>query len=136
MCIRDSFRDVGLAYKSKPEDAISGALSGIVDILDAKAILGYTTSGATALRLSRVRPNSRILALTPHLKTARRLMLSWGLQAVVTEDPSGFDDMLKMVESIAKSSLGLSKGDIVITVAGIPFGEGGSTNTLNISTLT
>ena len=130
------FRDVGLAYKSKPEDAISGALSGIVDILDAKAILGYTTSGATALRLSRVRPNSRILALTPHLKTARRLMLSWGLQAVVTEDPSGFDDMLKMVESIAKSSLGLSKGDIVITVAGIPFGEGGSTNTLNISTLT
>src|SRR6185437_13522111 len=53
-------------------DAISAAASQIAHSIGAAAILTYTTSGATALRMARERPDVPILALTSNLRTARR----------------------------------------------------------------
>jgi len=129
------FRRMDLPHKATPEDAISQSVSGIATTLQAKAVLGYTSTGSTVQRISRERPPCKIVGLSPHPKTARRLTLSWGVQSVVTGDPASFDDMLKDVQSVAREKAGLNKGDVVMISAGIPFGRPGTTDTLKIATL-
>lgn len=60
------------------EDAIPSSARQVSETIGAKAIVAYTHSGATALRIARQRPTSPILALTPFEMVARRLMLAWG----------------------------------------------------------
>ena len=84
-------------------------------------------------RISRERPPCRIVGLTPNIRTASRLALSWGVTPVVTEDPIDFDDMIRSIPSFAKDNLELITGDTVMISAGFPLGVPGTTNTLNIS---
>jgi pyruvate kinase len=62
-------------------DAISAAASQVARTITASAIVTYTTSGSTALRAARERGKTSVLALTPALKTARRLALGTALCA-------------------------------------------------------
>ena len=129
----EGLSSVQLPYDASAEDAISGAVHGIATKLGAKAVLGYTLTGSTVQRISRERPPCRIVGLTPNMRTASRLALSWGVLPIVAEDPADFDDMVGHISVLAKKSMGLESGDTVITSAGVPFGVPGSTNTLNIS---
>lgn len=124
-----------LPHQPTTEDAISQSIGTIVGTLKCTGVLGYTLSGSTVRRMSRVRPPSRIVGLTPNQKTASQLALSWGVVACVTEDPSGFDDMLTRAETVAKELLGKKSGDQILIAAGIPFGRPGRTDTLKIATL-
>jgi len=73
------------AQRATPEatgaDAIAGATRDVADILGAKVICAWTTSGSTGLRIARERPRSSILALTPIAEVARRLAVVWGVHA-------------------------------------------------------
>lgn len=127
------FKSIQLPYDATAEDAISGSVRRIAEVLDAKAVLGYTLTGSTVQRISRERPPCRIVGLTPNEETASRLALSWGVLPVVTKDPADFDDMMGRINSLAKDLLDLQTGDTVMISAGVPFGRPGTTNTLNIS---
>ena len=74
-------------------DAIAMATRDIAETLDLKAIVAWTTSGATALRIARERPEAPVLTLTPSLSTARRLAIAWGVHAFVTEDAHDVDEV-------------------------------------------
>src|SRR3546814_15276979 len=63
-------------------DASCCALRRVASLLDPAATVAYTASGFSALRASRERPTTPILALTPDLSTARRLALAWGIQPI------------------------------------------------------
>ena len=117
------------------EDAISESAKVIVETLECTGVLGYTMTGSTVRRMSRVRPCSRIVGLTPNPKTASQLALSWGVVALVTEDPNGFDDMIGHAVSAAKDILGKKSGDQILITAGTPFGRPGRTDTLKIATI-
>src|SRR6202167_3091308 len=52
-----------------PSDAISAAARQVAHTIGAAAILSYTTSGTTALRAARERPEVPVLALTSNLRT-------------------------------------------------------------------
>ena len=108
-------------------------MRGIATKLNAQAVLGYTLTGSTVQRISRERPPCRIVGITPNMRTASRLALSWGVLPVVSEDPPDFNDMIGHISGIAKKCMGLETGDTVIISAGVPFGVPGSTNMLNIS---
>ncbi len=127
------FKQIRLPYDATPEDAISQSVRGIAETLNAKAVLGYTKTGSTAQRISRERPPCKVVGLTPDIRTARRLALSWGLVPIVLKDPLDFNDMLHSIQNVAKEKAGLQSGDVVMISAGVPFGRPGTTNTLNIS---
>jgi len=131
----DYFRRVKLPYNATAEDAISQSISGFATTLQAKAMLGYTSTGSTVKRISRERPPCRIIGLTPNAQTARRLTLSWGVQSIVTGDPTSFTAMLEDIQKLAKEKAGLKTGDVVVISAGIPFGRPGTTDTLKIATI-
>ena len=63
-------------------DAITAAARKISDTLSLKAIVTLTTSGSTALRAARERPNAPIVGITPDRLTARLLTLTWGTHAI------------------------------------------------------
>ena len=125
------------AQRSEPNptgaDAISLAARQIAETLKLNAIVCYTASGTTGLRASRERPAVPILALSPIVKTARRLSLVWGLHCVVTEDATDLDDMVNRACRIVVSEGFGGPGDRIIITAGVPLGTPGSTNMLRIA---
>ncbi|MBV9523132.1 MAG: pyruvate kinase, partial [Alphaproteobacteria bacterium] len=97
------------------------------------AIVSYTTSGATALRAARERPDVPILVMTSSVPTARRLSLLWGAHCVHSRDVSNFADMVqKAIRTAHREGLAESGQRVVIT-AGVPFGTPGATNILRIA---
>lgn len=127
------FESIQLPYEATAEDAISGSVRGIATKLDVKAVFGYTLTGSTVQRISRERPPCRVICVTPNLRTASRLALSWGVLPIVTPDPADFHNMMGSLSAFGKEKAGLKTGDVVIVSAGVPFGRPGTTNTLNIS---
>ncbi len=113
-------------------DAIIAAASTMAQTIHAAAIVTFTSSGWTALRAARERPAVAILALTPRLSVARRLLLVWGLHVVVTRDIVGFRDMTLEAARIALDQKLAKKGEKIVVTAGVPFGVSGSTNVLRI----
>jgi pyruvate kinase len=114
-------------------DAICCALRRVAGLLEPAATVAYTSSGFSALRASRERPVAPILALTPQPATARRLALVWGVHALPFEE---VHDVAEMVEHAARAvqNLGFgSAGDAVVVIAGLPFGQRGSTNLLHVA---
>jgi pyruvate kinase len=114
-------------------DAISAAARQVAETLSAKAIVSYTTSGATARRASRQRPSVPILVLTPRLATARQLAIRWGLHCVETEDAHNPKEMVERATAVAESEGFASAGDKIVVTAGVPFGRAGSTNILRVA---
>ena len=86
--------------------------------------------------MSRQRSLSPILALTPHIKTARALGLVWGLHCrVVDAHPETQEELCNIsIDQIKKEALGGEGANAVLT-AGVPFGKAGSTNLLRVVTI-
>jgi pyruvate kinase len=114
-------------------DAISNAARQVADTVGAAAILSYTTSGATALRAARERPNVPVLVLTSKIETARRLALAWGLHCVHSRDVHNFNDMVQTATRAAHKEGFAQSGDRIVITAGVPFGTPGATNVLRIA---
>ncbi len=125
------------AQRADPEptaaDGIALASRQIAETLNLAAIVAYTASGTTGLRAARERPRMPIIALSPILKTARRLALVWGTHSVVTADAHDLDDMVDRACRIANAEGFASVGDRVINTAGVPLRTPGSTNMLRIA---
>jgi pyruvate kinase len=114
-------------------DAITLAARQVAETIHAAAIVTYTTSGSTAIRASRERPQNPIVALTPRIDTARRLTLAWGLHCVETEDASNFADMVAKAVKIVRDDSIADPGTRIVITAGVPFGTPGATNILRIA---
>ena len=122
-----------IEHEHTPSDAISTAACQVANLVDAAAIVSYTTSGATALRAARERPEAPILVLTSNLGTARRLAVLWGAHCVHTSDVKSFSDMVQKAVRIAHRERIAEIGQRVVITAGVPFGTPGATNILRIA---
>lgn len=128
--IRDSERE---DPESTAADAIAAAASQVAATIGAKAIVTFTSSGSTTLRVARQRPKAPILSLTPEKSTARRLALVWGAHSVEVEDLAFFADMVRRGCKVARHDEFAALGERVVIVAGVPFGTPGTTNILRIA---
>jgi pyruvate kinase len=125
-----------MAPEHTSSDAISAAASQVARTIGASAILSYTTSGATAVRAARERPDVPIIVLTANRDTARRLALLWGAHCVHTRDVSTFAEMVQRATRIAHREGFADKGERIVITAGVPFGTPGATNILRIAWVT
>lgn len=131
------YRGIISAQRYEPQqtsaDAISGAARAIAETLQPAAIVCYTGSGSTGLRISRERTDTPVIALTPIPGTARRLALVWGLHCVLTEDATDLDDMVTRATRIAYREGFAQPGQRIIITAGLPLGTPGATNMIRIA---
>lgn len=116
-------------------------LAGITaaEELDAKAIIAPTTSGSTALQLSKCRPASDIYAFSHHPQVVRQMMLFRGVYPIQAERASSTDEILEDCMEILNEKKLAEAGDILVFTAGIVSGKRNSqrseTNMMRIITL-
>lgn len=100
--------------------------------LNVKAIVAATESGSTARTISKYRPHSDIIAVTPSEKTARQCAIVWGVYPVVKEGRKNTDALLNNAVATAVETERVQNGDLIIITAGVPTGEKGTTNMMKI----
>ena len=133
----DTYHTIMKAQHAEPEatgsDAIAAAARQIAETLDLSAVVCWTFSGSTALRVARERPQVPIVALSPNVDTGRRLSVCWGIHCIVTEDAKDPGDMVERACRLAFKDGFAKAGRRVIIVAGVPLGTPGATNMLRIA---
>ncbi len=114
-------------------DAIAAAARQVAETLDLSAIVCWTSSGSTGMRVSRERPKPPIVAISPMVATGRKLSLVWGVHCVVADDARDQDDMIERACQIAFKEGFAKAGQRVIIVAGVPLGMPGATNMIRVA---
>jgi pyruvate kinase len=119
--------------RSTVADAVCAALRQTAHIVSAKATITYTSSGASAFRAARERPEAPILSLTPSAQTAGQLSVVWGVHSLLTTEAPDVVTMTDMACRAALQEGFAAAGDYVVVAAGVPFGHSGTTNLLRIA---
>lgn len=133
---REEFQfDLESAGRSIP-NAISKAVGDIAEQLDAAAIVTLTKSGSTARNVSKFRPRTPILAVTPHVNIARQLQLVWGVRPLMVLDLPSPTQTLQAAIGLAQEQSLLREGDLVVMTAGTLQGISGSTDLIKVEVVT
>ena len=120
------------ALESTVTNAVAHAAVMIAYELSCKAILTMTESGTTARHISKFRPASPIIACTPSDKTYHQLALLWGVTPLMIPECESTDALTSVSTAAAIKARLLEEGDMTVITAGIPLGQAGATNFLNV----
>ena len=116
-------------------ESVAHASCILADHLGAKAIVAHSQSGMTARYISRFRPRQPIVALSPNIRTVRRLTLCWGCRPRLVNDPLDTDDMIEKTTQAALDAGEVSLGDLIVITVGHPVWVSGTTNMLRVKKL-
>ncbi len=115
------------------EEAVARSVCSSAESLQASLIVAHTLSGQTARLMSRSRPSTPIVALTPSERTLHRLSIAWGVESLLI--PGHEEDLMEAIcrgdRELLKAGLA-QQGDMVIVSAGVPAGKSGGTNMMKI----
>ena len=119
---------------NKTGDAISHAVCQITKDLNISIIMTMTHSGGTARMISKYRPPSNVIALTPFNSIIRQLRLIWGITPIKVDKYDDIDLIPELCKSVINTNKLLSKGEKFIITGGVPMGVSGTTNYLSVQT--
>ena len=111
--------------------AVAHAAVALADAVDAKALVAFTASGNTAVRIARERPNMQLIAFTPSVDVARRLAMLWGVHCFMQAETE-YEDAVSEAKQRLQASRLIAMGEAMVVVAGMPFGLAGSTNSMRV----
>ncbi|MBU7582777.1 MAG: pyruvate kinase [Nostoc sp. TH1S01] len=117
-------------------NAISQAVGQIAENLGASAIMTLTQTGATARNVSKFRPHTPILAVTPHVNVARQLQLVWGVKPLLVLGLPSTGQTFQAAINVAQEHKLLFEGDLVVMTAGTLQGVSGSTDLIKVEVVT
>jgi pyruvate kinase len=117
-------------------NAISQAVGQIAEQLGAAAIMTLTQTGATARNVSKFRPQTPILAVTPHVNVARQLQMVWGVKPLLVLGLPSTGQTFQAAINVAQENQLLSEGDLVVMTAGTLQGISGSTDLIKVEVVT
>ena len=101
--------------------------------LQAKAIISLTTSGITALWLSRVNSGIPVYAITDSKKAAQQMALYRDVHPIlISDDSKDQDEMLEHARTTLINGGLINHGDTVLLTMGSHLHEIGGTNTMKI----
>jgi pyruvate kinase len=118
--------------KRETDELISYSACQTAHRLRASAIMAFTQSGSTAMRVSKYRASVPILALTPSDVVSGKLQLYWGVRPYKISEPATVDELFAMAARLSREIGLASPGDLIVITAGIPIGEAGTTNMLKV----
>jgi pyruvate kinase len=117
-------------------NAISQAVGQIAEQLGAAAIMTLTQTGATARNVSKFRPRTPILAITPHVNVARQLQMVWGVKPLLVLGLPSTGQTFQAAINVAQENELLTEGDLVVMTAGTLQGVSGSTDLIKVEVVT
>jgi pyruvate kinase len=120
-------------HQLEEADALVAAAHHAAEATHVACFAPFTSTGQTAMRLARERPLKTTLALTPHLATARRLALVWGVESRLVPDIHDPEEMPKVACDAAVAAKLAKPGDRVLILAGLPMGSPRAANVLRLA---
>ncbi len=99
----------------------------------ARAIVGMTSSGYTAFKVSSYRPNNDIYIFSDRMHMLATLNLVWGVRCYYYDRFTTTDETIQDVTNILKSAGKLQPGDVVINTASMPLHRRFRTNMLKVT---
>ena len=118
--------------ETRVSESVAHAACILANHIKASVIIATTKSGYTATQVSRFRPESRIVALSPDETTVRRLSLYWGCIPAHVEYTDDTDEMFERATRFVLEAGYAKEGDLVVLTAGHPLWETGSTNMITV----
>jgi pyruvate kinase len=104
--------------------ALCEAAAFAADEMNSRTIAVFTESGLMARRLSSLRPDQRIIALTSTREVINELSLIWGVESVMTSPSKSTEELLKLGElSLLQANL-VDLGETIVIMAGRLSGLG------------
>lgn len=114
-------------------DAIGFCAEQLTRYLPIRAIVAVTESGHSARAISKFRPTVPIIGATPNAVAARSLTVSFGVTPTVIGEAVGDTEAVARAAMDSAKELGIvAEGDLCVIVAGIPFGQSGTTNLVKV----
>ena len=109
-------------------EAVASSACRTADALKAKAIICFTRTGATALLVSKYRPETLVIGATPDEGTFRAMRLYYGVVPLMIKLHPDTDGMIREVERAALSRGLVKKGDQTVVTLGVPVSKKADTN--------
>ncbi|MEQ1561736.1 MAG: pyruvate kinase [Nitrospira sp.] len=117
-------------------DSVTSSVVKTAHDVGAKVIVALTDSGFTARMISRHKPNSVIVSMSPNERTLNKLSLSFGCSPVLVPFYDTLADVQRIVREYCLKEKLVKKGDKVVISAGVPFNTKGlSTNMLVVQVI-
>ncbi len=113
-------------------EAIGEAAAKLAADLGLETIITCTLGGTTARLVSKYRPKARIIAAASNEETARRLALSWGVDAIYVEMAKDTDGLIQNAVEASLDHRLVKKGETVLVIAGVPVGLPGNTSLIRV----
>ncbi|MCX6257320.1 MAG: pyruvate kinase [Bacteroidia bacterium] len=114
-------------------DSICYNASKLAQQTGAKAIITFTHSGYTPIKISSHRPEANIYAFTNNKMLLHKIMLVWGIRPFYLSTYDQLDKAIPESIEMLKNNNLLTEGDCVIHVGSTPLNLHGRTNMLKIS---
>lgn len=115
-----------------PMDTVHESAVRLGDALHASGIIAMTTSGQSAIKLARYRPEMTIYAATHDERVARILTLVWGVVPAYLTKKGKLEEMLRDIITRGLARKIIDRTQTYIFTAGDPVGVKGTTNTIRI----
>ena len=112
--------------------AISYATCTTAMHLNADAIITVTMSGFTAGMVSRYKPDCPIIGCSVNPRVCRQMALMWGVTPILMAKEENTKDLFDDAIHLAKKNELIHNGDTVVLTAGLPLGESGRTNMIQV----
>lgn len=112
----------GSSFEFPLDDAVAYAVISTAKEVDAKLIVAFSESGATAKRISKYRPSCPIASVSSDDSIRMSLTLNWGIYPVVASHKTYEIDFLSLGSEIAVY-YGLKEGDTFIITGGNGIGN-------------
>ena len=104
--------------------ALCEAAAFAADEMNTRIIAVFTESGLMASRLSSLRPDQRIVALTSSREVINALALVWGVDSVMTPPSRSTEELLKVGEQTLLQAGVVELGETIVIMAGRLSGLG------------
>lgn len=114
-------------------DAICYNAARVAEEIKAKAIVGMTSSGYTAFKVSSYRPNSEIYIFSDRMHMLATLNLVWGVRCYYYDRFTTTDETIYDVTEILKGADRLKAGEVIVNTGSMPLHRRHRTNMLKVT---
>lgn len=121
-CFKNNTYNQNLPFEFPLDDAVAMAVITTAKKVDAKLIVAFSESGATAKRISKYRPDCPIASVSSNANIRMALTLNWGIYPVVASHKTYEIDFMSLASEIAVY-YGLKEGDTFIITGGNGIGN-------------
>lgn len=130
-----NWRDLSTTVANDISDAIAFSAARTANFIKASCIVCLTSSGSTARRIAKYRPDVPIYVLTDDPMVYNLSELYWGTKPILIPLTGDFQESIQIASEYLLSNKYIKKGDRVVVTLGIPMGISGTTNLIEVITI-